>query len=287
MPEPGSVGRFSTSHARRSRRARQLERLQAQARPRERPAVGAQPVACPVGRAARPRRRPRGRWRSRSCRARATSGRQRVEHVLHAPVVGPEVVAPVGDAVRLVDHEQPDRGREQRAACRRGSAGCSSRSGLISSRSTVSAGEPFAHAVPLVAVGAVDRVRAQAEPLRGGDLVAHQREQRADDQRRAGAGLAQQRGRDEVDGGLAPARALHAQHAGAVDDDVARSPRAGRGETRRPTPPVSVRRRSRAAGANVSSDALHRAPGALRRRLSFGRGLRLGTHPQHQALDDS
>ena len=35
------------------------------------------------------------------------SGRQRGEQVADAPVVGAEVVAPVGDAVGLVDHEQP------------------------------------------------------------------------------------------------------------------------------------------------------------------------------------
>ena len=81
-------------------------------------------------------------------------------------------------------------------------------------------GEPVADDVPFVAIGAVDRVRPQPEALGGGDLVAHQRQQRADDQRRSGAGLAQQRGRDEVDRRLAPAGPLHAQHAGAVDDHV-------------------------------------------------------------------
>ena len=82
-------------------------------------------------------------------------------------------------------------------------------------------GEPVADVVPLIAVRAVDRVRPQPEPLGGGDLVAHQREQRADDQRRAGARLPQQRGGDEVHRGLAPAGPLHAQHAGSVDDHVA------------------------------------------------------------------
>ena len=63
-------------------------------------------------------------------------------------------------------------------------------------------------------------MRADPEPLGGGDLVAHQRQQRRDDQRGPGALLAQQRRGEEVDGGLAPARALHAQHAGAVVDEV-------------------------------------------------------------------
>src|SRR3712207_7166586 len=43
---------------------------------------------------------------------------------------------------------------------------------------------------------------------------------RSDDERRAGAALAQQRGRDEVDGALAPARPLDAEDAGAVLDEV-------------------------------------------------------------------
>ena len=64
-------------------------------------------------------------------------------------------------------------------------------------------------------------MRPQPEALGGGDLVAHQRQQRADDQRRAGARLAQKRGGDEVHRGLAPAGPLHAQYAGPVDDHVA------------------------------------------------------------------
>ena len=63
-------------------------------------------------------------------------------------------------------------------------------------------------------------MRADAEPLGGGDLVAHERQQRRDDQRRPGAALAQQRRGEEVDRRLAPARALHAQHARAVVDEV-------------------------------------------------------------------
>ena len=119
----------------------------------------------------------------------------------------------------LVDHQQPDRRREQRQH-------------LVAKPRVVQAlgadqqqvdrasREPVADVVPLLAVGAVDRVRSQTEALGGGDLVAHQRQQRADDQRRAGACVAEQRGRDEVHRRLAPAGPLHAQHAGPVDDHV-------------------------------------------------------------------
>ena len=64
-------------------------------------------------------------------------------------------------------------------------------------------------------------MRADPEGARGGDLVAHEREQRRDDERGPGAALAQQRGGEEVDRRLAPARALHAQDARAVLDQVA------------------------------------------------------------------
>ena len=70
-------------------------------------------------------------------------------------------------------------------------------------------------ALPVRGVGRVDGDRADAGPLRGVDLVAHQRQQRRDDHRRAGPGRPQQRGGHEVDRRLAPAGALHDQRPGA------------------------------------------------------------------------
>ena len=147
------------------------------------------------------------------------SGRERVEHVLDPPVVGAEVVPPVRDAMGLVDHEQADRRGEQRQHLL-AEAGVVEPLGADQQQVDRPGGQPVADVVPLVAVGAVDRVRPQPEALGGGDLVAHQRQQRADDQRGSGARLPQQRGRDEVHRGLAPAGPLHAQHAGPVDDYV-------------------------------------------------------------------
>ena len=131
----------------------------------------------------------------------------------------------------------------------------------------MSAREPLADLVPLLAVGAVDRVRAQPKPLRGGDLVAHQRQQRADDQRRPGARLAQQRGRDEVHRRLPPAGALHAQHPRAIDDDVADRLQLPGAEAGAPSP-VSERSRSSAVSANVcevvlTTSMLAREPAGL------------------------
>ena len=142
------------------------------------------------------------------------------EHVAQPPVVRPEVVPPVADAVRLVDHHEAHPGREQRQH-------------LVPELRVVQAlgadqqqvhrvvGEQPAHGVPLVAVRRVDRVRPDPQTLRGRDLVAHQRQQRRDDQRRPGAGLAQQRGREEVDRRLPPAGPLHAQHPRPVGHEVA------------------------------------------------------------------
>ena len=197
----------------------QLDDLEAQAGAAERAAVGAQRVRAAdlqllldvadhavVG----------GRRRAQH---RHTLG-EPLEHVGDAAVVGPEVVAPVGDAVRLVDHQQPDALGEQRQHL-----GAELRVveplGADQEHVDGVGGEQVADLGPGVAVRRVDRVGADADPLGGGDLVAHQRQQRRDDQRRPGAGLAPERGGEEVDGRLAPAGALHAQHAGAVDDEVA------------------------------------------------------------------
>jgi hypothetical protein len=122
--------------------------------------------------------------------------------------------------VRLVYDEQADRRREARQHVV-AKARVVEPLGADQEQVDRAGAELRAHLLPVLAVGAVDRVRAQPEPLGGGDLVAHQREQRADDQRRPGAGFAQQRGGDEVDRGLAPPRALDAEHARAVADEVA------------------------------------------------------------------
>ena len=138
--------------------------------------------------------------------------------------------------MRLVDHQQPDPLGEQRqhrvAELRvveplRADQQQVDRVGGEQRRATSS------HAV---AVRRVDRVRADPEPLGRGDLVAHQREQRRDDQRRPGAPLAQQRGGEEVDGRLAPARSA-ARTARARGRRRGRAPpRAGAGGTTRPGP---------------------------------------------------
>src|SRR4051812_48735766 len=63
--------------------------------------------------------------------------------------------------------------------------------------------------VPVLEVGGVDGVGADAGAGGGLDLVAHEREQRGDDDGRTGALIAEQCGGDEVDRRLSPAGALY------------------------------------------------------------------------------
>ena len=70
-------------------------------------------------------------------------------------------------------------------------------------------------------VGGVDGDRAHPGALGRGDLVAHEGDERRDEQGGARAGAAKQQRRDEVHGGLAPAGALHDERAAALLDEGA------------------------------------------------------------------
>ncbi len=125
------------------------------------------------------------RIRRRRCREDRRLARQRGEQVPDPPVVGPEVVTPVADAVRLVDDEQAARRREGREL-------------LIAKARVVQAlraDEQHVHLTarqrsrdrtPLVGVRRVERDCADPGPLGCGDLVPHQRQERADDDGRPG-----------------------------------------------------------------------------------------------------
>jgi hypothetical protein len=134
-----------------------------------------------------------------------------------APVVGAEVVAPVGDAVDLVDDEEAqgafDRGQElaQEALIAEALRGDEQDVHLV-------AREGLADRLPLVDVARVDGDRAEADAARHLDLVAHQGEERADDERRAVALVAADARGQPVDDALAPAGALDDEHARAVGE---------------------------------------------------------------------
>ncbi len=143
---------------------------------------------------------------------------ERAQDRLDPAVVGPEVVAPVGDAVRLVDDEEADRVLDARQHVRGESLVGEAFRGDEQDVDRVGR-EPVADRLPLVRVARVDRRGPEAEALGHRDLVAHQRQQRADDQGRATAFVAAHARRDPVDEALAPAGPLHDQGAPAVPGD--------------------------------------------------------------------
>ena len=139
------------------------------------------------------------------------AGRQVGEQVADPPVVGPEVVAPVADAVRLVDDEQPGR-LGQPGQLLVAEPRVVEPLGAHQQQVDLVGGQRGGHLGPLVGVGGVHRHRAQPGPPGGVDLVAHQRQQRRHDQRRAAAAGPDQGGGHEVDRRLAPAGALDDEH---------------------------------------------------------------------------
>ena len=134
-----------------------------------------------------------------------------VDHAADAAVVGPEVVAPVGDAVHLVDDDQPRPAADERHDLVR-ELGVGEPLGRDDQQVDRVVAQRVGQLVDRGVVGRVDRHAAQAEPAGGLDLVAHEREQRRDQQRRPEPLLAQQVGGEEVDRRLAPPGALHHEH---------------------------------------------------------------------------
>lgn len=140
------------------------------------------------------------------------------QHRAQSPVVGAEVVPPVGDAVGLVHHEQAG-GRGELGQHLVAEIGVVQPLGTHEQDVDLAGGDLGLDALPLLGVGGVDGAGADAGARRRLDLVAHQREQRGDDHGGARAARPQQRGGDEVHGGLAPARALDDQRAALVRDE--------------------------------------------------------------------
>jgi hypothetical protein len=144
--------------------------------------------------------------------------RQQLEDPDQPPVVGPEVVAPVADAVRLVDHEQARAGGD-----RRQDVGAERRVveplGRDEEQVDLVGIDRGGDLLPIVSVLAVNREGSDARALGHPDLVAHQREERRHEDRRPGAGVAEQPRRDEVHGRLAPTGALDEEVPAALSDD--------------------------------------------------------------------
>jgi hypothetical protein len=147
------------------------------------------------------------RWLAVAVAQHGDAHRQPVEDPGHPAVVGAEVMPPVRDAVGLVDDQHPhpvdhvgeDVGPE---------AGVVEPLGGDEEEVDVAGAHPLLDGVPVVAVLGVDGGGPHPGPLRHLQLVAHEGEQRRDEEGGAGAGVAQQPGGDEVHGALAPPRAL-------------------------------------------------------------------------------
>ncbi len=147
-------------------------------------------------------------------------GRQCPDDALQQPVMGAEIVPPVGNAVRLVDDQQRDLRRDARQHL---TAKALVRQALGRNQQDVDlpSGQFALDCRPVVHVVGVDRGGADAHPFRRSDLVSHQRQQRRDQERRTCAGFPQQLDCDEVDEALAPSGLLHDQQTAFAFDNVA------------------------------------------------------------------
>ena len=102
-------------------------------------------------------------------------------------VIRTEIVAPVRDAVRLVDHDQAGVGR-QRGQHLVAEVGVVEPFRADQQHVEVAGGDALVDLVPFGDVARVDRRGTHAGPLGGRDLVAHQRQQRRHDDRRPATG---------------------------------------------------------------------------------------------------
>ena len=135
-------------------------------------------------------------------------------------IVRTEIVAPVGDAVRFVDDDERYAIGELRQHLDiEPLVGKAFRRDQDDIHLVTAYRRLYFTPTPLI-VG-IDGLRSHAHPLRGRDLVAHERQQWADQQRRSHTGLAQQLGRDEVDEALPPPCLLHHQQPPVALEDVA------------------------------------------------------------------
>lgn len=140
------------------------------------------------------------------------------DQIAQSPVVGTEIMPPVADAVRLVDHEHAESTHQRRELLLPEPGVVQSLRGDEQHVDLVPR-EPILYVGPLVRVRGVDRDRTHPGPFGCSDLVAHQSQKRGDEHGRARSLTAAQQGRDEVHGRLAPARSLHDQGTAAPLDE--------------------------------------------------------------------
>jgi len=103
-----------------------------------------------------------------------------VEQRLELAIVGAEIVAPLADAMRLVNRDQRQRNTPEQLPEARGRRSFGSDVEKVELTAAKALDGPLA-----VAVRRGQRRRANAQCLRAANLVMHQRDQRRNDQRRA------------------------------------------------------------------------------------------------------
>lgn len=141
--------------------------------------------------------------------------RQLRQHRAQPTVVRPEIMTPVRNTVRLIDHQQTSRRRELREHLVTEIHGIETfrtheeNVGLTALHLSVDR-------LPFLRVRGVDGARLNPRPRRRFHLVTHQREQWRNDHRRAGPTPPQQSSSHEIDRRLTPAGALHHQRTTAL-----------------------------------------------------------------------
>jgi hypothetical protein len=134
-----------------------------------------------------------------------------IEECPNATVVGAEVMAPVGDAMRLVDHEQAA-ARSELGQHLVAEVGVVEPLRADEKHIDLARRHRLGDLTPLGDVGGVDGGGPYARARGGLDLVAHQREERGDDDGGAVTCPPQQRRGDKVDSRLAEPGALDQEH---------------------------------------------------------------------------
>jgi hypothetical protein len=136
--------------------------------------------------------------------------RQRLQDARDAAVVGAEVVTPIGNAMRLIHHEQAD--ARSNGLQHRLDKFLVTQPLWRNKQNIHAVGEQFiTDAPPVFAVLLFrsDAHRPDARAFSGGNLIPHQGQQRRNDERRPGILFAKQFCGDEIDIALAPASALN------------------------------------------------------------------------------
>ena len=137
------------------------------------------------------------------------------DEITNASVVGSEVVAPVGDAVSLVDDEHSQSPHQIRQLLT-GELRIDESFRRYEQNVDLVSVETTGDVSPLRDIGRGDRGGSHTCALRCSHLVAHEGDERGDDEGRSEVGSSLQQSSDEVDRRLSPSGALHHQCTSAV-----------------------------------------------------------------------